>query len=142
MSGINRFLSRRDKHNKHGHQEKVMSPPMSSEQPTLGSSSRSSFRTSSGPSTASSISHKYSSSSSSLLSLSLAFSNVPGKRSPRLQAVQGIVHSSTAHTNDYCLLQPKQTSGYLHGLFNESEDTVPEKPDEAKGWISMGVCLV
>ena len=152
MSGINRFLSRRDKHHRWSHnkdsnpqevqEEKVMLPPMPSSIPEPSSSSASSSRTVSGISTPlpystastsfSSSTSSSSSSSSSPFSLSLAFSNPKTKRSPRLQATEIQVQSSTANTADHCVLQPRTTSGHLHGLFSDFEETAPEKDAEQK----------
>ena len=148
MSGINRFLSRRDKHHRWSHnkdsnlpevqQEKVMLPKKPSSIPIPSSSSASSSRAVSGTSTplpystASTSAFSSSSSSSSPFSLSLAFSISKIKRSPRLQATEILVQSSTANTADHCVLQPRATSGHLHGLFNDFEETTPEKDAEQK----------
>ena len=106
-----------------------MSPPMPISLTTTLSSSASSFRIFSAVSTPfPSIYHH--SSSSSLSSLSLAFPNLKAKTSPRLQAVGGTVHSSTANASDCCLLQPRQTEGYLNGLFIDYEGRVSAKIDD------------
>ena len=141
MSGINRFLSRRDKHHRWSHnkdsnphevqQEKVMLPKMPSSIPIPSSSSASSSRTVSGISTPLPYSTA-STSSSSPFSLSLAFSITKIKRSPRLQATEILVQSSTANTADHCVLQPRATSGHLHGLFSDFEENVSEKDVEQK----------
>lgn len=132
MSGINRFLSRRDKKPKEpkgAQQEKVMSPPLPFILSTPVSSSASSSRTSSAVSTPfPSVYHH--SSSSSLSSLSLAFLKVKAKTSPRLQAVGGTVHASTANASGCYLLQPRQTEGYLNGLFIDYEERVSGKVDD------------
>lgn len=52
------------------------------------------------------------------------------KTSSRLQAVGGTVHTSTANTCDLYLLQPRQTEGYLNGLFIDYGDKVRDKSDE------------
>jgi hypothetical protein len=142
MSGINRFLSRRDKHHRWSHhkdaqqdesqQEKVMQPAFPSAVPTPASSSTSSPPTVSGTSTPLTYTTARSSSSTSVFSLSLAFPNPKTKRSPRLQAVKSLVQSTTANTYDHCVLQPKITSGHLHGLFTDFEESVPEKDGEQK----------
>ena len=153
MSGINRFLSRRDKHHRWSQnkdsnpqevqQEKVMLPKMPSSIPIHSSSSVSSSRTVSGISTPlpyslASTSSSSTSSSSSPFFLSLAFSKPKTKRSPRLQATDILVQSSTANTADHCVLQPRATSGHLHGLFSDFEETAPEKDAEQKVRGTMG----
>ncbi|MCJ1351089.1 MAG: hypothetical protein MMC33_001071 [Icmadophila ericetorum] len=147
MSGINRLLSRRDRHRKDpkdpketketrqekGSGEKVMSSsilPLQPPPPTVSSSS-SSLRTFSGVSTVFSPPFRQSS-SSSLSSLSLAFAHPKPKGSPRSEATQPTVHSSTANTSDFYLLQPRQTAGHLHGLFTDFEEKIPEKDEEVK----------
>lgn len=131
MSGIHRFLSRRDKrHHKDPHHEKVMSPSMPPPPlPTAHSSSTSSLRTFSGTLFLPLQRH---SSSSSVSSLSLAFPPPRPKASPRLQATEATVQSSTANTSDCYLLQPRQTAGHLHGLFTNHEEQVREKDEEKK----------
>ncbi|MCJ1478585.1 hypothetical protein MMC13_007266 [Lambiella insularis] len=132
MSGINRFLSRREKHRKGTPQaqEKVKSP-MPSTLPTPSSSSASSSYNYSGASTPHSFTHKRSfSSSCSLSSLSIAFPYPRGKGSPRLQPIGGLVQSTTANAGDGCLLQPRQTEGHLNGLFSDFEENIAEKDEE------------
>lgn len=129
MSGLNRLLSRRDKH-AHGvdRHKKVMSLPI----PTPSSASDTSSLVSTGTFAGSSSSLRGQNSSSSLSSLSLAFTTQIPKRSPSLQAAEGTIHSSTANTYEHLLLQPKQTAGLLHGLFPEEESKPPVKDDEKK----------
>ncbi|MCJ1400002.1 hypothetical protein MMC11_003205 [Xylographa trunciseda] len=136
MSGINRFLSRREKHRKQHQPEKIekVNPPpapsMPSSIPTPTSSSASSFHTNSGTSNPCS-SHKRSfSPSCSLLSLSIAFTNPRTKGSPRLQPLGGVVQSTTANSCGRRLLQPQQTASHLQSLFFDFEDHVGEKDDE------------
>ncbi|KAI9870309.1 MAG: hypothetical protein M1830_004388, partial [Pleopsidium flavum] len=72
-------------------------------------------------------------SSSSFSSLSLAFPDLAnGKRSPRQQATECLVHASTANSLDDYILQPKATSGHLDGLFTADERKRPEKDEEKK----------
>ncbi|KAL9046410.1 MAG: hypothetical protein Q9206_007088 [Seirophora lacunosa] len=70
--------------------------------------------------------------SSSISSLSNAFPASTAKRSPRLQASWGTIESSTANSGDDWLLQPKQTSGFLHGSLPDDESQPVEKDDEKK----------
>ncbi|KAL8734843.1 MAG: hypothetical protein Q9166_001195 [cf. Caloplaca sp. 2 TL-2023] len=70
--------------------------------------------------------------SSSISSLSNAFPPAAPKRSPRLQATRGTVEASTANSCDDWLLQPKQTSGFLHGSFPDEENEGPNKEDDKK----------
>ena len=152
MSGINRFLSRRDKHHRwshhkdsqqdENHQEKVMQSAFPSPIPTPASASTSSSRAVSGTSTPLTYTTARSTSSSSVFSLSLAFPNPKTKRSPRLQAVESLVQSTTANTYDHCVLQPRITSGHLHGLFNDLEETVPEKDADQKVRSILGIQFI
>lgn len=115
MSTINRFLSRKDKHSHGAHKDKVMSSPASAHSPTptpLSTKSRHS-------------------SYSSFSSLSLAFSTLVTKRSPRLEAHGGLVECCTADSGDF-LLQPKRYSGLLDGFFEGEEVKTPEKEEEKK----------
>ncbi|KAI4251677.1 MAG: hypothetical protein LQ352_004720 [Teloschistes flavicans] len=64
--------------------------------------------------------------SSSLSSLSNAFSAIHTKGSPRLQATVGAIESSTANSCDGWLLQPKQTSGFPKDSLSEDDDRVFE----------------
>ena len=132
MSGLNKFLGRKEKHAKASQRENVMSPPVPCMLPTPTSSSNSSLHTLSAVSALVFPSHRHSSSSSSLSSLSLAFPHAKPKGSPRLQASGSLVESSTANTSDYYLLQPRQTSGHLHDVFIEQEERLPEKNEEEK----------
>ncbi|KAI9679110.1 MAG: hypothetical protein M1829_001780 [Trizodia sp. TS-e1964] len=73
--------------------------------------------------------------SSSVSSLSLAFKEpvTKGKRSPRLQATEGLVHASTANSlSGNPLLQPRLFSGDLLGLFPAEEGKKPEKDEDKK----------
>lgn len=118
MSTINRFLSRKDKHSLGTHKDKVMSSPAFTPSPTQTPSSTRS-RTSS---------------YSSLSPLSLAFSPLVTKRSPRLQAHDGLVECCTADSGGL-LLQPKRHSGIINGFFEGETFKTPEKEEEKK------VCL-
>ncbi|KAL9000006.1 MAG: hypothetical protein Q9169_001251 [Polycauliona sp. 2 TL-2023] len=72
--------------------------------------------------------------SSSISSFSNAFA-IPtpiSKRSPRVHATLGIVESSTANSCDDWLLQPKQTSGFLHGSSADEDKQLPIKADDKK----------
>lgn len=115
MSTINRFLSRKDKQSHGTHKDKVMSSPASMPSPIQTPSSTRS-RTSS---------------YSSFSSLSLAFSTLTTKRSPRLQAYDGFVECCTADSNGF-LLQPKRSSVTLNGFFGGEEFRTPEKEEEKK----------
>lgn len=133
MSGINRLLSRRDKNTHGDHPKKVMSSPVPTPPQISDSSSTSSSVASTGtfspflfP-----LSHGRTS-SSSLSSFSLAFKTQTPKRSPSLQAIEGTIHASTANASEHLLLQPKQTSGHLHGLFPDEDVETPIKDDETK----------
>ena len=130
MSGINRFLSHREKNprdkDKRNRQEKVISPLV-----TPHSSSNSSLHTFSGVPTLTSPYQRCSLNSSSS-SLSVAFQKLSPKGYPCLQSTAGTVQASTANTYDFYLLQPRQTAGHLHGLFSEHEELVPEKDQEKK----------
>ncbi|MCJ1386864.1 hypothetical protein MMC17_009992 [Xylographa soralifera] len=137
MSGINKFLSRREKHRKNPQPERIEKvippsmPSMPSAVSTPPSSSASSLHTHSGTSTNPCSSHKHSfSSSCSLSSLSVAFPNPRSKGSPRLQPLRGVVHSTTANACGRLLLQPQQIPGHLYGLFSDFEDHVGEKDDQ------------
>lgn len=118
MSTINRFLSRKDKHAYGSHKDKVNtsleSPP--SRGSTIASSSMRSRR----------------STSSSLSSVSLAFSDLKPKRSPRLQATIGTVECSCANLGTL-ILQPRTDRGALNGLFvTEQEHKRHEKDEDRK----------
>ncbi len=115
MSTINKFLSRKDKHSHGTHKDKVMSSPARTPSPIQTPSSTRSRKSS------------YSSSSS----LSLAFSTLITKRSPRLQAHDGMVECCTADNAGF-LLQPKRHSGTLNGFFEGLELKTPEKDEEKK----------
>ena len=112
MSTINRFLSRKDKHSHGTHKDKVMSSTPSPV-PT--------------PSSARSRNSSY----PSLSSLSLAFSTLVTKRSPRLKTLDGLVECCTADSDGF-LLQPKRYSGLLNGFFEGEEIRTPEKEAEKK----------
>lgn len=132
MSGINRFLSRRDKNRSGSRQRKVKSPPPSPPicplPPLFDGQSCSSC---SCGLTASMPSRTHRSSSSS--SLSLAFPALAnGKGSARMQATSCIVHASTANSLDHYILQPQPTSGYLHNLFFADEKKPPQKDQDKK----------
>ena len=131
-SSINRLLSRR-RNTTRDQEKKVMSPPAASTSSTSGSFTSPSFRSSSG-SVPFSLSSGHSS-STSYSSLSLAFSAQRPKRSPHLQATDVTIHASTANTYDRLLLQPKQTSGRLFGVFPEDKNKHSGSDDESK------VCL-
>ena len=129
MSGLNRLLSRRDKSAQRDDRlKKVMSLPPPN--PSSASDSSSSLGSTGTFTRSSSLCGRKS--SSSLSSLSLAFTTQIPKRSPRLQAAEGTIHSSTANAYEHLLLQPKQTAGLLHGLFPEEENKSPIKDDEKK----------
>ena len=132
MSGIHRLLSRRDK-NTHGgrrQEEKVIHSLAPKPLPNSDSSSVSSFMSSSTFSCPPTTYRRVS--SSSLSSLSLAFAPQTPKRSPSLQPTEGTIHASTANAFEDFLLQPKQTAGFLHGLFPEEDIKPPVKSDEKK----------
>lgn len=130
MSTFTKILSRRDKQTHEDiNQRKVMSLPTPEAVSTSSSSSISS-------STFSSI-FQHScptlgrASSTSLSSLSMAFTTLTPKRSPSLQHIEGTIHALTANSCEDLLLQPKQTAGLLHGLFPDEEEKPPIK-DNAK----------
>ena len=132
MSGLNRLLNRRDKYAQ-GDQnsKKVMSSPAPQSLLSSDSSSASSSSIYTGTFPPSSLFDDRKS-SSSLSSLSLAFTTQTSKRSPRLQVTEGTIHSSTANAFEHLLLQPKQTAGLLHGMFPDEETKAPVKDDEKK----------
>ncbi|KAL8956201.1 MAG: hypothetical protein Q9193_006208, partial [Seirophora villosa] len=110
--------------------KKVMSTPAPS---TPSSPSDSSSSTFSAPSISWSLAaSRGDTRSSSISSLSNAFPASTAKRSPRLQASWGTIESSTANSGDDWLLQPKQTSGFLHGSLPDDESQPVEKDDEKK----------
>ena len=115
MSTINKLLSRKDKHSHGTHKDKVMSSPASTPSPAPTPSSTRSRN----------------SSYSSFSSLSLAFSTLVTKRSPRLQTHDGQVECCTADSGGF-LLQPKRYSGLLNGFFEGEEVKTPEKEEEKK----------
>ena len=114
-SSINRFLSRKDKFIHGTHKDKVMSSPVFTPSPVQT------------PSSARSRISSY----SSLSSLSSAFSTLVTKRSPRLQAYDGVIECSTADSPAF-VLQPKRYSGTLNGFFEGEELKTPEKDEEKK----------
>ncbi|KAL8926757.1 MAG: hypothetical protein Q9208_002831 [Pyrenodesmia sp. 3 TL-2023] len=126
MSTFQRLMSRKDKH---GTLKKVMSTPAQS---SLSSRPESTSSASSSGDAWSSAASRRHTRSSSLSSLSNAFPITISKRSPRLQATNGTIESSTANSRDDWLLQPKQTSGFLHGSFPDEEPQTLEKDDEKK----------
>lgn len=88
------------------------------------------------PSTASSPIHASSlrsrqSSGSSFSSVSLAFSDLRAKRSPRLQATDGTVECSSTDRGTF-LLQPKSNGGPLNGLFVADGERKSIQKDEEK----------
>lgn len=115
MSTINRFLSRKDKLSRGALKDKVMSSPAPTPSPI--------------PTPISTRSRN--SSYSSFSSLSLAFSALVTKRSPRLQAHEGLVECGTADFGGF-LLQPKRHSGVLDGFFEGEKVKTPEKEEEKK----------
>lgn len=76
--------------------------------------------------------HQRKASESSLRSLSSAFPMTPLKGSPKLAATESEVQATTANSCGDLLLQPKQTSGLLHGVFTDHEKDVSKKDDETK----------
>ena len=119
MSTINKFLSsRKDKHSHGTHKDKVMSSPSPAPSPIQTPASGASIRSKA-------------SSYSSLSSLSLAFSTSVTKRSPSLQAHDGLVECYTADSDRF-LLQPKRYSGTLDAFFQGEEIKTPQKEDEKK----------
>ena len=69
-------------------------------------------------------------SQSSLRSLSSAFLVTASKRSPRLAATASEIQATTADSYEGFLLQPKQTSGFLHGVFTDHEKVGPRNSEE------------
>lgn len=67
---------------------------------------------------------------SSLRSLSSAFLVTASKRSPRLAATACEIQATTADSNEGLLLQPKQTSGFLRGVFTDNEKVDPKDGEE------------
>jgi hypothetical protein len=133
MSSFTRLLSRRDKQtHEDRNQRKVMSLPIS--EPVSASSSISlSTSTDPFPPPCSALGRA---SSTSLSSLSLAFTTLTPKRSPSLQHIEGTIHALTANSCEDLLLQPKQTAGLLHGLFPEEEEEPPIKDNAKKVSVS------
>ncbi|KAL8707148.1 MAG: hypothetical protein Q9225_007814 [Loekoesia sp. 1 TL-2023] len=129
MSTFHRLVSRKEKAS-NGFMKKVTSTPAQSSpsSPSESTSSASSY-----PNTSwSLIASRTHTRSSSLSSLSNAFTTSSPKRSPRLQATQGTIEASTANSSHDWLLQPKQTSGFLHGSFPDEEVKPLEKDDDKK----------
>ncbi len=128
MSGINRFLSRREKRSSGSQHKKVISPPSLPQPLYEGQSSASSSSGHSAP-----FSCYHFSSSSSLSSLSIAFPDHKGsKSSPHLQATRCLVVASTANWKVDFLLQPLLVSGNLYGLFVAEGKKKPDKDEEKK----------
>jgi len=69
---------------------------------------------------------------SSLRSLSSAFLVTPSKRSPRIAATASEIQATTADSYEGLLLQPKQTSGLLHGVFTDHEKVGSKNGDETE----------
>ncbi|KAL8829480.1 MAG: hypothetical protein Q9170_006152 [Blastenia crenularia] len=131
MSTFHRLMSRKEKHG-NGTIKKVMPTPtptqVSPSSPSESTSSASSYAGASWCFVTSSTHTR----SSSISSLCNAFPPASSKRSPRLQATCGTIEASTANSSHDWLLQPKQTSGFLHGSFPEEEAPPPEKDDDKK----------
>ncbi|KAI4177740.1 MAG: hypothetical protein LQ343_000204 [Gyalolechia ehrenbergii] len=129
MSTFHRLMSRKERHG-NGVFKKVMSTPAHSSpsSPSESTSSASSYPSGS----CSGVASRTHTRSSSLSSLSSAFPSAARKRSPRLQATQGTIESSTANSSHDWLLQPKQTSGFLHGSFPDEDVPQPKKDDDKK----------
>lgn len=135
MSGINRFLSRRDKTRSGSRQKKVipllLSPPVPYCAPPFldGQSCGHGIIESCSPKRRSNRS-----SSSSLESLSLAFpDSPPGKSSPpHLRPSKTPVHSSTANSLDCCILQPGPAPNNFYGLFTPDKKSSPDKDEKEK----------
>ncbi|KAL9601711.1 MAG: hypothetical protein Q9219_002322 [cf. Caloplaca sp. 3 TL-2023] len=129
MSTFQRLMNRKEKHG-NGTVKKVMSlpAPSSSSSPSESSFSAWSYSGTCSPLVASRTHTR----SSSLSSLSNAFPPATLKRSPRLQAISGTIEASTANSSHNWLLQPKQTSGFLHGSFPDEDAPRPERDDDNK----------
>ncbi|KAL8643841.1 MAG: hypothetical protein Q9226_008088 [Calogaya cf. arnoldii] len=120
METLHRLVNRKDK-SANGDVKKVMSSsPVQISPDSISSASSSAGR-----------SHTRSSSISSF-SIAFASSTSASKRSPRVQATQGTVESSTANSCDLWLLQPKQTSGFLHGSSADEVQEASTKADDKK----------
>ncbi|KAI9791980.1 MAG: hypothetical protein M1816_003249 [Peltula sp. TS41687] len=136
MSGINRFLSRREKRASGSQQKKVKLPTPSSSSSSSSSSSQPSMPTTksslpSSPLSGTSTSDSFHS-SSSLCSLSLAFQTPLGKCCPRSRITQDYVQSTTANS-DGMVLQPRMiSSDDPYGVFTLEESTKPAKDEEKK----------
>lgn len=136
MSGINRFLSRRDKNRSGSRQRKVTSPsplpPLSPAPLSLDGQCASSCTEGLADCFPSRSSHS-SFSLHSLHSISLAFPDmIAGKASPYLQATETLVHASTANSLDRYILQPGLPSDQFFGLFTADKKTPPGKDEKAK----------
>ena len=83
------------------------------------------------------LKHKRKPSEASLRSLSSAFLIAASKRSPKLAATESEIQATTANSYDGLLLQPKQTSGFLHGMFTDHERDTAKKDEETKVFNSQ-----
>ena len=133
MSGINRFLTRRDRNRSGSRQRKVTSPsplpPVSPSPLSLDGQCSSSCTEGVKDCFPSRRRH----SSSSVYSLSLAFPDLPmGKGSPHLQATKTLVYASTANSLDRHVLQPGPPSGQIFDLFTADKKTPPAKHEKEK----------
>ena len=143
-NGMHRLLSRKEKKPKDVIKDVAPPPPDLVTSPTMSFSSMARNASSSASSQRAPSAHSLhmsssprnlSSSASSLLSLSSFSQAYPlprTKTSPYTNAVDGTVLARTSNSSDSCLLQPKQTSGHLHGLFAEHEEEPPYKDEETK----------
>lgn len=132
MSGMNRFLTRRDRNRSGSRQRKVMSP---SPLPLLSSAplSLDGQCVSCSDSATDCLPSRRHRSSSSLCSLSLAFPDLPtGKAAPNSQATKTLVHASTANSLDRFVLQPEPPSGQFFGLFTADKKTPSAKDEKEK----------
>ncbi|KAL8805474.1 MAG: hypothetical protein Q9182_001929 [Xanthomendoza sp. 2 TL-2023] len=120
MSTFHKLMSRKDR-SSNGVVKKVMSSPVQPSSESTSSASSRSFPAG-----------RSRTRSSSFSSLSNAFLPTSSKRSPRLQATRGTVESSTANSCDDWLLQPKQSSGFLHGSLSDDENDTPNREDDRK----------
>lgn len=81
--------------------------------------------------------HHRKASQSSIRSLSSAFPVAASKSSPKLAPTASEIQATTANSYDGLLLQPKQTSGFLHGVFNDHDKVATERAEQAKACVSI-----
>jgi len=133
MSGINKFLTRRDRNRSGSRQRKVMSPSPLPPVPPAYLSLDGQCASSCTEGVTDCFPSRRKNSSSSLCSLSLAFPDLPtGKGAPHLQTTVTLVYASTANSLDRYILQPEPPSGQFFGLFTADKKILPGKDEKEK----------